>query len=180
VTRLTVIQEVFRVNPEDGSSKLLRNVGMLSQHYTVTLPWRWKQQGPPKRWCPTATLHGHFTLKMEAARSSESLVSYRNTTRSFHPEDGGSKLLRNVGILSHHYTASRPRGPEATLVIEVFRIYLLKVTFKCQTVDQSYFVPHSSMFIICNHLTLSRCIDKAKVKLPLCLAKYHSIQISCA
>jgi hypothetical protein len=25
-----------------------------------------------------------------------------------HPEDGGSKVLRNVGILPHHYTPSEP------------------------------------------------------------------------
>jgi len=23
----------------------------------ITPPWRWRQQGPPKRWYPTATLH---------------------------------------------------------------------------------------------------------------------------
>jgi hypothetical protein len=27
------------------------------------------------------------------------------------PEDGGTMVLRNVGILSHLYTASRPRRP---------------------------------------------------------------------
>jgi hypothetical protein len=26
----------------------------------------------------------------------------------FYPEDGGSKVLRNVGILRQHYTASQP------------------------------------------------------------------------
>jgi len=57
----------------------------------LTSPWRWMQQGPPKRWYPTTSLHGvdpedhdlnlypnptHFTLKMEAVRCSETLVSY--------------------------------------------------------------------------------------------------------
>jgi hypothetical protein len=32
------------------------------------------------------------------------------TTRS-HPEDGDSTVLRNVGILPQHYTASQPRRP---------------------------------------------------------------------
>jgi hypothetical protein len=30
------------------------------------LPWRWRQQGPPKRWCPTATLHGVTTRKVSS------------------------------------------------------------------------------------------------------------------
>jgi len=30
---------------------------------------------------------------------------------SLHTENGGNKLLRNVGILPHNYTASQPRGP---------------------------------------------------------------------
>jgi hypothetical protein len=29
----------------------------------------------------------HFTLKMEAARSSETLVSYQNITQRYNPED---------------------------------------------------------------------------------------------
>jgi len=40
--------------PEDGSSKVLRNVGI----YIITSPWRRKQQGPSKRWY----LHHHYTV----------------------------------------------------------------------------------------------------------------------
>jgi hypothetical protein len=50
--------------------------------------------------------------------TSETLVSYRNTTRRHNPEDlylptedGGSMDLRNVGILPQHYTTSQPRRP---------------------------------------------------------------------
>jgi len=54
----------------------------------------------------------HFTLKMEAARSSETLVSYRYSRSSLfkpyslHPEDGGSKVFRNLDVLLRHYMVS--------------------------------------------------------------------------
>jgi hypothetical protein len=48
---------------------------------------------------------------MEAARTSETLVSYHISTYNYIPEDGVSMDLRNVGILPHHYTVSQPRRP---------------------------------------------------------------------
>jgi len=32
-----------------------------------------------------------------------------DSRRGIHPEDGGSKVLRNVGIMPHPYTGSQPR-----------------------------------------------------------------------
>jgi hypothetical protein len=50
--------------------------------------WRWRQQGPPKGWYPTTVLHGVTTQKTE---------------------DGGWKVLRNIGIVPQHCTVSQPR-----------------------------------------------------------------------
>jgi hypothetical protein len=36
------------------------------------------------------------------------------STFRIHPENGGSKALRNAGIVPHHYTASHPRRPWVT------------------------------------------------------------------
>jgi hypothetical protein len=76
-----------RHNSEDGGSMDLWNVGILPQQYTVSQPRRWRQYGPLKRWYPTTTLHCVTTQKMEAAWSSETLLSYLNTTRHYNTED---------------------------------------------------------------------------------------------
>jgi len=83
---------------------------------------------------------------MDAAKSSETSVSYHNTTRRhnpedleliLHPEDGGSIVLRNAGILQH-YTASQPRRPRIEsyyqftvvlrpLLVSFFPLFVYKV-----------------------------------------------------
>jgi hypothetical protein len=72
--------------PEDGCSKVLRNVGILSRHYTALQP---EDEGSKS----SETLVSYHiitwrhNLKMEAARSSETSVSYHVTTRLHNPED---------------------------------------------------------------------------------------------
>jgi hypothetical protein len=98
------------LHSEDEGSKFLRNAGILPQHYTLkmkaasssetsvsynTTHWRRRRQVPPKRPYPTtlrtedggsrvlrnvSNLPQHCTLKIEAARSSETSVYYHNTT----------------------------------------------------------------------------------------------------
>jgi hypothetical protein len=94
---------------EDGGSEVLRNVHVLPQHYTASQPRRWRQRSPPKRSCPTTTLHSVTTQKMEAAKSSEAFISYHTNIRHHNLEDGGSKVLRNVHILPQYYTVSQLR-----------------------------------------------------------------------
>jgi len=71
----------------------LWNVGILPQYMASQPrrpPWRWLYHEHLKHWYPTTTLHGVTTqktsLKKEAARTSETLVSYHNTWRH-NPED---------------------------------------------------------------------------------------------
>jgi len=82
---------------EDGGSKVLRNVGILPQHYTV---WRWRQHGPPKRRYPTTTLHDVTTQnstwiwKLQVSHvyihqhtkylSLQNVISFKNHTDRHH------------------------------------------------------------------------------------------------
>jgi len=59
------------LNPEDRGSKVFPNVGILLHHYTASQPRRPRLESLS----PT-----YFTLKMEAARSFETLVSRRERT----------------------------------------------------------------------------------------------------
>jgi hypothetical protein len=50
--------------------------------YRNTLPWRWRQQSPPKRWYHTATLHGITTHKNSNLHRCD--VLDRQTDRQTH------------------------------------------------------------------------------------------------
>jgi len=54
---------IRRHNPEDGGSMILRNFGVLPQHYMASQRRRWRQHGPPKRRYFTTTLYGFTTQK---------------------------------------------------------------------------------------------------------------------
>jgi len=50
----------FSLHP--GGSMDIWNISIQSPHYMVS-SWRWRQHGPPKRWCPARILHGVTTQK---------------------------------------------------------------------------------------------------------------------
>jgi hypothetical protein len=71
-----------------------------------------------KIWCLITTLHVIITQNMEAAKSSEIFVPYR-ITHYHNTEYGGSKILRDFGILPQHYTASKPRRPRLEICLMI-------------------------------------------------------------
>jgi len=74
--------------------------------------------------------------------SSETLVSYHNITwrhnpeklDALQPEEGGSNVLRNIGILVQHYTASKPRRTGLEIRRELRRL-------QNEELHNSYFLP---------------------------------------
>jgi hypothetical protein len=99
-------------------------------HFQVPLSssWRWSGQSPPKRQYPTASLYGVKTQRTSLP------------TSSFHPEEGCSKVLRNVGILPHHYRTLKHKTPDMPLHLrENFKPHKRRVHPKIEgTIHHTY------------------------------------------
>jgi hypothetical protein len=114
VTRCSVVvgYQRFRgpcclhLQTEDDGNMDVWEFGTLPLHYTASQPRRWRQHGPLKCWYPATTLHGVTTQTMEAARTSEMLVSYHNITRRHNPEDLDLKGQNSITYDQHHVTQS--------------------------------------------------------------------------
>jgi hypothetical protein len=82
-----IISSTASRRSEDGSSKVLRKVAILPQHYTASQP---SEDGSSKVLRNVAILSQHYTASQPS-------------------EDGSSKVPRNVGILPQHYNRVKPQ-----------------------------------------------------------------------
>jgi hypothetical protein len=111
-----VAQSVWRLGwlhlqGEDGGSKVLRNVGILPHHYTVSQP---SEDGGSKVLRNVGILPQHYMVSQPSEDGGSKVLRNvgilpQHYMVSQPSEDGGSKVLRNVGILPQHYTVLQPR-----------------------------------------------------------------------
>jgi hypothetical protein len=165
--------EISRLHGGEGTSHRFLGccvaVWWLDTKISVDRP-RKRQHSPPKRRCPTSSLHSVFpwrfkaswsetlvsynmiiyvfTLNMEAAKSSEKLVSYHITTRCLHLEDGSSKVLRNAGNLPHKYKTSQHKDHGSENLKCIVIIVVLIVT------NVKWNVPSTCLCYECLYVTI--------------------------
>jgi hypothetical protein len=78
-------------------------VGVLEEGYSQRQAFTYTEHNTETYW--------HSTLKSRSSGLWYCIVMWYDTAVSEGPEDGGSRTLRNIGILSHHYTVSQSGRP---------------------------------------------------------------------
>jgi hypothetical protein len=82
--------------------------------YQRTSPWRWRQHGPPKRWYPTATLHGVRTQKTSSWIFTADKTSDHCTLSLASPYLHNFSQI-NFNIILGHTCPNRLRGTTSLL-----------------------------------------------------------------
>jgi hypothetical protein len=165
--------------------------------------WRWRQQDPRKHPYPKATLHDDTTQQkingifMAVKASNLAILEFHLQCEVASPWRG-NMVLRNVGIVSQHYTVSQPRilqfyicfhyifsGPEKNSDKGRFLFNSNSVLGRCHSnqtqktqVSKTKEVHHYQNWLVSdrNHQrTGVRACARAWVVIPFCLPTMNSV-----